>query len=446
MENYKKIVEDVLEMAKKKGVEADCILSNQSVLSLKAEDQQLSEHQVSSSLVLGIRTIQNNKVGTSYSESWDQESLEEMVSNAISYSKYTKEGPLEMISLKRDGFLDGTIDKVYQDDPSCLEEKINFCLELESEVKKKDIHVKSTPYNNLSQNEGQLIYGNSLGTFCGQKGRTFSCYTSALIEKDGEQSMHHHASIGRKFQDLDLKKVVDLSYFHSHKLLGAGPIETGHYDIIFSLDELSEIFGCFSKLFSGKAAMNGTNPWRDKIGESLAVKEFNMIDHPTYDHAHQYTPFDDEGHLTNEVSLIEAGVLKTFYHNSVTAGYFKTQNTFHGSRSPKSTLGVSSTNKIIKTGQASEQSIKKDKHFEVIKMQGLHSGADSVSGNFSFGASGYLKEGDTIITPVAGITISGNFFQMLKEIQLIGDKLHHNTGQDFFSPLMRFGGLKIAGK
>ena len=89
--------------------------------------------------------------------------------------------------------------------------------------------------------------------------------------------------------------------------------------------------------------------------------------------------------------------------------------------------------------------VKKDKYFEVIKMQGLHSGADSISGNFSFGASGYLKEGDEIIQAVSGITVSGNFFSLLKEIKDIGNVTHGTTSLDFFSPIIRFAGLRIAG-
>jgi PmbA protein len=446
MENYRNIVEDVLKIAKSKGVAADCILNTNSLLSLKSEDQELSEHKVSSSLVLGIRVIKDKRVGTSYSESWDKESLIQMVDSAIGFSKYTKEEPLETIELERNDYLEGTIDRVYKKDVSSLEEKINFCLALESEVKKKDSSVKSTPYNNLSQNENESVYGNSLGTFCGQKTRSFSCFTSALIEKNDKQSMHYHVSVGREFQELNLKDVVDESYFHAEKLLGAGPIKTGNYDVIFKIDELSDLFSCFSGLLSGHSAMNDTNPWKNKVGEQLAASEFTMIDNPTFDKGFSYSNFDSEGSLSEKTTLIENGILKTFYHNSKTSKYFKVPNTFHAARSPRGTLGVSGSNRIILPGASIETEVKKDRYFEVVKMQGLFSGADSVSGNFSFGASGYLKEGDEIIEAVAGITISGNFFELLKEIKMMGNTTQATSSMGFFSPLIRFAGLKIAGK
>ncbi|MFT6070992.1 MAG: PmbA protein [Bacteriovoracaceae bacterium] len=446
MEDYRNIVEDVLKIAKDKGVAADCILNTNSLLSLKSEDQELSEHKVSSSLVLGVRVIKDKRVGTSYSESWDKESLHQMVDAAIGFSKYTKEEPLETIDLSRTDFLEGTIDKVYKEDDSSLEEKINFCLSLESEVKKKDSAVKSTPYNNLSRSESENLYGNSLGTFCGQKTRSFSCFTSALIEKNNQQSMHYHVSVGRKLSELSLSEVVEESYLHANKLLGAGPIETGNYDIIFKTDELADLFSCFSGLLSGHSAMNDTNPWKNKVGEVLAMNEFSLLDDPSFEKGFSYTKFDNEGELTGKTTLIENGKLETFYHNSKTSKFFKVPNTFHAARSARGTLGVSGSNQIILPGSTLESDLKKERYFEVVKMQGLFSGADSVSGNFSFGASGYLKEGDDIITPVAGITISGNFFELLKEIKMMGSTTHSNSSRGFFSPAIRFGGLKIAGK
>ena len=36
--------------------------------------------------------------------------------------------------------------------------------------------------------------------------------------------------------------------------------------------------------------------------------------------------------------------------------------------------------------------------------------------------------------------------QDLGELEAVGDRLHHDDGKDFYAPLIRFGGLSIAGK
>ncbi|MGL5481873.1 MAG: metallopeptidase TldD-related protein, partial [Aeromonas veronii] len=72
--------------------------------------------------------------------------------------------------------------------------------------------------------------------------------------------------------------------------------------------------------------------------------------------------------------------------------------------------------------------------------------ADAVSGDFSFGASGFLCRDGVRLQPVRGITVAGNFYRLLGELEAVGDTLHHNDGKGFYAPLIRFGGLSVAGK
>ncbi|MEC7183654.1 MAG: metallopeptidase TldD-related protein, partial [Bdellovibrionota bacterium] len=67
-------------------------------------------------------------------------------------------------------------------------------------------------------------------------------------------------------------------------------------------------------------------------------------------------------------------------------------------------------------------------------------------GDFSFGASGYLCENGVVIEAVKGITVSGNFYQHLMEIGLIGNEMKSNAYGTFFSPEIRFSNLSVAGK
>ena len=45
-----------------------------------------------------------------------------------------------------------------------------------------------------------------------------------------------------------------------------------------------------------------------------------------------------------------------------------------------------------------------------------------------------------------GITVAGNFYRLLGELEAVGDTLHHNDGKGFYAPQIRFGGLSVAGK
>ena len=50
------------------------------------------------------------------------------------------------------------------------------------------------------------------------------------------------------------------------------------------------------------------------------------------------------------------------------------------------------------------------------------------------------------MAPVRGITVAGNFYRLLGELEAVANVLHHDDGKSFYAPLIRFGGLSIAGK
>ena len=78
-------------------------------------------------------------------------------------------------------------------------------------------------------------------------------------------------------------------------------------------------------------------------------------------------------------------------------------------------------------------------------MAGLHSGANPISGQFSFGASGYLMTDGVRVRPIRNITIAGNFYDMLKKVSAVGDQLFWNQGRTTVMPHIRFSDVAISG-
>jgi predicted Zn-dependent protease len=66
----------ILDLAKQGGAEADVILSQNRKLALKAHAGAVSDYTVASTRAVGIRVIRDGRVGTSYSETLDDEPLE----------------------------------------------------------------------------------------------------------------------------------------------------------------------------------------------------------------------------------------------------------------------------------------------------------------------------------------------------------------------------------
>lgn len=446
MENIKNILEKTIDWAKKEGAEqADVIYTAGDTLSAKAENSKISEYQVYSSQTIGVRVIKDKKVGLSYCESLEDGALKELVSQAVNNSKYSKIEPCEEISLERKEEIDGTQEFSYSDlrvDPKELFEKT---LMIERELKAKDKRVKNPPYNGVGEGVSREYHLNHLGTYSKSKEKSYYAYTSALIEDGDDHGMFTPFIMGREFSDLDFKYLIDHSYETAAALLKAKPMKTGHYDVVFHIDKLATFIGNFANMFSGYAATKNLNPWKEKIGEKVASELFSMKDEPHRRDGYSYTVVDAEGYMMKDTSLMENGVLKNFYQNSSTSRQLGMENTFNAARSPRSGLAIGSTHKVITPGETKQEEISKHRHFRVIELQGIHSGSNQMSGDFSFGASGFLYEDGEIVQAVKGVTISGNFFDAIKNIRMMGDDAKMNASGNFYAPSIVFSDFSIAG-
>lgn len=437
------LLHNVLNRAHRHGIEADVILSQEQQFGLKVDQGHISEYKVSSSRSVGIRVVKGDRVGTSYSESTTPEHLDTMVQNAIENADYAKDNPHEKITATKQIIPDWN-KKTFQPDTATTEEKIALALSLEQNLQGRAISAKA-PYNGFSEVEHEIHVANSLGHICSQRERALSCYTYALLETDGQQAMYLGYQVGRQFYHLNAESCVDTAYETAHALLGGAPVPTGSYNIVFTTDCLNELFAAFGMCWSGQAAMDGINPLRDRLDSQIASKDLSIIDKPDVAGGFALRPFDSEGFSTQQTPIITKGIFNGFLHNSATAGFFDVPNTANASRHTKSTLAVSPSHLCIDAGTQSETDCKSGTYLEIINLQGVHSGANAISGDFSLGASGFLCKNGERVQPVRGITVAGNFYQMLQAIEAIGDTIHADHGKSFFAPLIRFAKLSVAG-
>ncbi len=439
----KDLLQTTLEQTMKLGADGcDVIVNTGESMNLSAQDGKLDKYKLAKSSVLGIRAIKNKRIGLAYSESFDKDAIKFAVKSAIENAEYSDINEHESIAIKN--VKDFIQKKSSIKDSSSIEEKIAFALKLESEVKKRDHRVSATPYNGLSVSETKSYYLNSLGTYTEQGEAGFSCYTSALLKEGNLTSMHYASMRAKSLDQLDLNQCVEECLEHSINWLQAKPIATGKYDVIFNTEVLSDLIDSFSNYFSAKDAIEKTNPWEAKLGQSVAASNFTLIDVPCYQDAFTHYHVDSEGMVKKDLTLIENGILSSFYHNTATASYFGTTSTGHASRGARSSLNVTSSNWLIKPGTLSESDVKEGIYLEVVDVMGL-GGGDNISGEFSFGASGYLCKDGKRIQPVKEITVAGNFNKLLLGIARMGSELKHNHSLSTFGPLIRFSDLYIAG-
>ncbi|NLS12154.1 TldD/PmbA family protein [Vibrio sp. SM6] len=436
-------IEWVLERATQLGAEADVVATQSSSLSLKANQGELDEYKVTSDQALGVRVIKEGRVATSYSESLDEHSLEAMMTSAIESARFAKLDATQTIAAQ-DQQWNTDVAEIAQPDDSDIDSKIALALTLEGELLKQPFVTRS-PYNGYGDSESLRLIANTSGTLCHHFERSFSAYAYALCEHQGKQSMAGGMSLARSFAKLDTDYCVNYGANLARDLLDGAPVATGQYAVIFDIKALASLFGAFSSAFSGVSAMKATNPWRDKLGQMVADSQLTLCDVSYMPEGSRICAFDGEGFATSDSVLIQEGQLQTFLHNSQTAAALGVANTFNGARSVKGSLEVAAKHKVISVGDNTLDQLQTGEYLELVELQGVHSGADFISGEFSFGASGFLCRDGVRCQPVRGITVAGNFYTMLQEIDGLSDILESNTMRSFFAPKIRFARLSIGG-
>ena len=145
---------------------------------------------------------------------------------------------------------------------------------------------------------------------------------------------------------------------------------------------------------------------------------------------------------------MENGVFKSFLHNLKTARYHQTKSTGNGFKAGlTSPIGVSPTNLYLKPGNQSldEMIAGVEKGLFITKCAGLHSGLNPISGAFNLQATGYLIENGKKTQPVTLIVVSGNFFEMLNEVEIVGNDLIKNL-MGVGAPSIKVKSLMVSGK
>ena len=433
----------VIDLVKAAGASGDLIIDQGESLSLKASDGELEEYKVSSSQIFGLRVIKDGKVGTAYSEAADSDALSSLVEQALTNASFTAIEVHENIlsnevTLKTDDLVLCPAEEV------SIDEKVNFALKMESDLAAKD-KVKNVPYNGVQDNTTQRHIFSSAGLNAYSKSRMCAAYAYALIEQGDKNAMEGIGQAARLFTALDANDIVEKAYTHTLNILDGSPVPSGHYDVIFDEEVQASLFGVFTLMFSGKSAKDGVNPMREKLGDSIADTRLNITDQPLSTEGFGYQLFDAEGTATQSTPLIVNGTLNTLIHNSATASFFDMQTTGHAARGPKSTMGVGLHQLEIAAGHASQTDLFSGKYLLLTDLTGMHSGANAISGDFSFGASGFLYEDGQLRQPVRGVTVAANFYDMLNKIALIGDKQFWNWEKSALMPHLRFTNLAISG-
>ena len=275
----------------------------------------------------------------------------------------------------------------------------------------------------------------------------------AVVGVDGEnQSDYSFKSIDKENSDKTVAEVTSLAVGDALAKIGAGSVESGKYNVIFSGNQMRSLLSVFSSAFSAKAVIDGMSRLKGMEGEKVASDIVTITDDPQREGNSIGANFDAEGVATHRKSVVENGVLLTFLHNRETALAMGKETTANASKAGYSApIGVRPYSFAIEPGDKSRDelfALASDGIF-ITEINGLHAGANPVSGDFSLQSNGFMIRDGKKCEAVKGFTVAGNFFELLKNISALGNKLERGVATGlcgFCAPDVLVPNMSIAGK
>jgi PmbA protein len=174
--------------------------------------------------------------------------------------------------------------------------------------------------------------------------------------------------------------------------------------------------------FNGKTVLEGASPIGNKLGEQVFDPKLYLWDDPTIAYRPHSRPSDDEGVPSQRTPLIEQGTVTNFLYDLQTAALAHTQSSGNGSRSHGGQPAPAPSAFIIAPGNTTfEEMVQDIKEGLVIEqLMGAEQG-NILGGDFSGNVLlGYKVENGKIVGRVKDTMVSGNVYQVLKEIIAIG--------------------------
>lgn len=445
IQNFKKLL---FEKAKAYGFEKCEIYfssgSSSEISVYKGETEQYKEEESGG---FSFRGIYKGKMGYFFSEKTDEDILDTVVKNAAENALLSESEEKEDIFSGSEEYPRvNTYDEALKNVD--VEEKTALALDAEKKAFSYDKRVEMVESSLVESGENSIYLANSTGLELKNKTNYVVAYISVTAKENESVKQKYDYYVGRDIEELKRKNIGEVAAKKAVASLNAKSVKSGYYPIIIENKTFADILSTFEGNFSGEAVNKGFSLLKGKLSQTIASPLLTLTDDPLLEGGMSSCPFDDEGVSCRKKNIIEEGVLKTFLHNIKTAATAGTQTTGNGFKANfKSTVGVSSTNLYIQKGKASfEELLKKaEGGILITDVTGLHSGANTVSGDFSLAAEGFLIEKGSLSSSVEQITIAGNFYELLKNVEAIGNDLSFNLS-GVGSPSLFFPSIAVSGQ
>ncbi|MDR1681612.1 MAG: TldD/PmbA family protein [Prevotellaceae bacterium] len=398
-------------------------------------DTQLEQLQQSSQNQLSIALFVDGRYGSFSTNRIEAGELKKFIKNAIASTRYLaadahRSLPAPDRYYKGVDAPDDCYDRQYE--TLSPDAKLQLAKAAVEEVYQSDPHIISV-VGSYGDSEGFRYVIDSQG-FEGEKAES-SFYVSADVSLKGDgnarpESWWYHSALF--WERLEKAGIGQKALARALRKLGQAKIKSGQYPMIVDNMNGSRLFSPLINAMNGESLAQKDSFLTDRLGQSIASTRLTVRDEPHLPQASGSRRFDYEGVATQPRTVIENGVLKTYFIDTYNAHRLQMEPTISGASILTFTPGNRDTDGLVASLDRG------------ILVTGFNGGnCNSTTGDFSFGVEGFLIENGKLVKPISEMNITGNMLTLWASLADVG-----NDARDWSSwriPSLLFDAVSFSG-
>jgi PmbA protein len=264
----------------------------------------------------------------------------------------------------------------------------------------------------VNTGESVAVYANSHG-FVGTERGTHHTLSCSLIAGTGDRMQRDYWYSNAPAQE-DLEPANAVGRRAAERTLARldpRPIRTGEYPVLFAPDMARSLVGHLLGAVSGGALYRRASFLLDSAGTQLFPDWFSLVEKPHLRRGLRSASFDAEGVATTESALVRDGVLQRYVLGSYSARRLGLQ----------STGNAGGIHNLLATANAPGlDAMRRNMGRGLLVTELMGQGVNTITGDYSRGASGFWIENGEIVHAVDEVTIAGNLRELFLGIEAVG--------------------------
>ena len=425
-----------IETAQKAGATAEVGVTKVSGLSVSTRLQEIENVEFTNDGALGISVYLGQQKGNASTSDLSEEAIKNTVEAALAIAKYTSPDDCTGLADKELMAFEAPDLALYHGASVDVEQATKLALEAEKAALEYDDKIVNSNGASFNSHTGVRVYGNTHGMLQSYLSSRYSLSCSVIGGELDQLENDYEYTVSREFDALSsadwvgencAKKVI--------ARLNPQKLTTREVPVIFLNDVATGLISHLTGAISGGSLYRKSSFLLDHLGKQVLPDWFQISERPHLLKRLASTPFDSEGVRTQDLEIIQDGVLQTYLLTSYSGRKMGMQSTGHAGGihnwlvKPNLTGGLTALLRQMGTG--------------LLVTDVMGQGVNIVTGDYSRGAAGFWVENGEIQYPVAEITIAGQLQDMLKNIVAVADDIEHRSNIQTGSILL--DKMKISG-